>query len=69
MKEKLSNRLNNIKPSLTVATNVKANAITIAISTLTVTAYAEQTPKTCLVIGLLSINGSENIFFDIILSS
>ena len=27
MKEKLSNRLNNIKPSLTVATNVKANAL------------------------------------------
>ena len=27
MKERLSNRLKNIKPSLTVATNVKANAL------------------------------------------
>ena len=52
-----------------VRTTVSAIAITMAISTLTVTAKAEQTPKTCLVIGLLSINGSENIFFAIILSS
>ena len=35
-------------------TNIKAKDITIALSTFTVTANAEQMPNTCLVIGLLS---------------
>ena len=42
-----------------VKTKVNANAITNALSTLTVTAKAEQIPKTCRVIGLLEINGSK----------
>ena len=46
-----------------VNTNVRARDITIAISNLTVTARAEQTPRTCLVIGLLSISGSDKILF------
>ena len=50
-----------------VNTKVNAKVITIASSTFTVTANAEQIPKTCLVIGLLSIKGSINILFLIII--
>tara|TARA_B100000945_G_C19915754_1_gene382774 strand:- start:294 stop:521 length:228 start_codon:yes stop_codon:yes gene_type:complete len=49
------------------STNIRAKDITIAFSTLTVTAKAEQIPNICFVIGLLSINGSENIFLELLL--
>ena len=45
-----------------VTTNVRANVMTRACSTLTVTAKAEQIPSTCTVIGLLSSSGSLNNF-------
>ena len=45
-----------------VTTKVSAKVITSACSTFTVTARAEQIPRTCLVIGLLSISGSINVF-------
>ena len=46
-----------------VKTKVIAIVIIIALSTKTVTARAEQTPKTCLVIGFSLLIGSENILF------
>ena len=45
------------------STNRRANVMAIAFSTFTVTANAEQIPKTCFVIGLLSIKGSDKINF------
>ena len=43
-------------------TKITANDITNACSSLTVTAKAEHIPRICLVIGLLSIKGSKNVF-------
>ena len=50
-------------PFETVKTKVIAIVIMIALSTNTVTARAEQTPSTCLVIGFSLFIGSENILF------
>ena len=50
-------------------TAITANVITNAISSLVVTASAEQIPKTCKLIGLLLINGSATAFFDCLLKS
>ena len=46
-----------------INTKVNANAITIALSTFTVTAKAEQIPNTWRVIGLFEIIGSEKTVF------
>jgi hypothetical protein len=52
----------------THSTAITAKVITSDISKLVVTASAEQIPKTCKVIGLLLINGSETALFDDLLS-
>ena len=50
-------------------TAITANVITKAMSSLVVTARAEQIPRTCKLIGLLLINGSETAALEDLLSS